>query len=197
MKKQILIGVTLASFSLAAFAQSDTKIVGNVTIKYPGAQSSYSPQPGVKIDFPNAGYNSSAINNDISANKNAGLGNLGNGNGIGMDMDTGAPKLSDMSEKSVDLNKPINLQEAPEGASEIMNNGNKLVNTVQSNELSQKNNNPLIKQSKNNMPSVNKEQKSDVIITDISAWNKTTINKFEEEGKARTEARYKEFLLNK
>jgi hypothetical protein len=214
MNKKFLIGVALASFSLSSIAQVTTRVIGGVTIQTPNGQGgTFSPQPGITIQSANSMTDSNtsnaAINNNIDSSSGIDMSSSAN-SGIG----NGAPDLAEfqaqsiaaaqaLKESSVDLNKPVNLQMAPEGAAEILKNGPNVLQTNDTKQLgvlskeavpnnfSQANANQVTFVIKNNKP------KSDLIVTDISAWNKTSIDKFEQEGKARTEARYKEFLLTK
>jgi hypothetical protein len=214
MNKKFLIGVALASFSLSSIAQVNTKVIGNVTIQTPNGQGgTYSPQPGITIQ--------SASNLEYN-NKNNASNNIGTMAGIDMGMGSnadngignGAPDLSELQAQSIATaqalkessevsNSPINIQAAPEGAAEILKNGPNVLQTNDTKQLgaltNTTQNNSMVHTSHNQVNLVVKSNKpkSDVIVTNISAWNQTTINKFEQDGKARTEARYKEFLLNK
>jgi hypothetical protein len=210
MKKDFLIGVAIASFCLSAFAQTESRVIGNVTIQYPANKGgTYSPQNGVSINFANG----MSVNNQGSVNNvNNGIDMNASGNGIG----NGAPDLSELQAQSiataqalkasgVNTESPINLQAPPEGAADILKNGQQALQVNNEKQISQLpkqqvntiNNPQMASQIVNINTKSNNSVKSEVLTTDISAWNKTTINKFEEEGKARTEERYKEFLLKK
>jgi len=214
MKNKLLVGMAVASFSLTAFAQ-DTKVIGNVTIQYPGSQrTNYSPQPGVTIEFANRNLgNSTNQTNNVAKTSNTmpTTPSMGAGNGI----DNGAPDLSEYQAQSMATaqalnNQPVDLQNAPEGAESILKNGSQALgagNTQQLNSISKEfegrqnltvgNNKGVVGQSNQvGNPTLvkNEEPKPEMIVTDISSWNQSTIKQFEKEGKERTEQRYKEFL---
>lgn len=208
--------MALASFSLSSIAQVNTKVIGNVTIQTPNGQGgTFSPQAGITIQSASSLENNTNTSSNNMGNMGAiagidmGMGNNAN-NGIG----NGAPDLSELQAQSIATaqalkesseaeNNPINLKMAPEGAADILKNGPSILQTNNTKQLEalpnagQKNQVEYKSTNQVNLAVKSNKPKSDVIFTDISAWNQTTLNKFEQDGKARTEARYKEFLLNK
>jgi hypothetical protein len=197
MKKSFLLGVAVASFSFSAFAQT-----GNATF-YPPAnldniKSSTQENTGVNVGTSSPG---------ISTMDN-GIGN-------------GAPDLSALQAQSIaaaqELSKPVDLRSTPAGAADILQMGSSALQALDVKELQNQGQTsfqqnvvpkefiiqnpiqPVVAAS--NKPSVNPslikvvdKPKGDINLTDISGWNKSSIEQFEKEGKARTEARYKEFL---
>lgn len=209
MKKGFLVGIAVASFSLSAFAQNNS--TPNVNIKQLDQNSTYSPQAGITVQFAKGSNEDNAAEpKKSSANSNINVPmDTGFDSGIG----NGAPDMSQIQSQSLAnaqaQDKPVDIRSAPEGASEILKQGTQALQAKDSSQIKSSSqpldSNFIVPQefmlqdssfshSNKENPVILKNTKRNIITSDISIWNQTTIDQFAKDGKERTENRYQEFL---